>query len=275
MATYVIGDIHGCWDALQRLLRKISWDPTGDRLLLVGDLINGGEDSLAVLRWAAENPAIDSVLGNHDFHLLAVAHGVRALRAKDSLHEVLAAPDRDHLIDWLRQRPLMIRPADFPDVVLTHAGIPPCWSISEARQRADEIASILRRADFIRELETLFGHEPTRWDPSLPVRDLNRFTVNAFCQMRVLRDTRTLDLKYKGGLEGMPPALYPWFMDQLNHWPGYTIIHGHWAALGRYRSDCSWNLDSGCVWGGELTALRLEDRRIYSVPSDRPISRDE
>ena len=244
------------------------WQPGQDRLILLGDLVNGGEDCLAVLRWAAETPGLCTLLGNHDFHLLAVAGGYRSLRSKDTFRPILEATDADDLIAWLTGGSLLLQLEEWEDLFV-HAGIPPFWTIEEAFTHAALVESILLGDHPSLTMKALFGDEPRRWNNQLSAPDKARFTVNALTRMRALADPLTLDFAYKGSGPDLPAPLTAWFATGEPVWGETQVIHGHWAALGLYESDRSLNLDSGCVWGGFLTALRLDDRQLFQVPGKR------
>ena len=261
MATYIIGDVHGCYRTLGRLLKKIGWRRHRDRLILTGDLING-PDSLKVLRWACDND-VETVLGNHDIHFLAVLAGVRRLRKSDNFYDLLQAGDREELAEWLRTRPLLIRVNATAAVV--HAGLLPSWDLPAAERVADELAAALR-GPFPPDL---FGDAPDFWSEKLPPADRIRVGVNAMTRMRVVTADGRLDLSQKGPPESMPPEVVPWFAAPGRAWAGAEVFFGHWAALGHRVEDGAVALDSGCVWGNKLTAFRLEDRTVFQVPSER------
>jgi bis(5'-nucleosyl)-tetraphosphatase (symmetrical) len=270
---YVIGDIHGCWETLQRLLDQIDYDRGRDRLWLVGDLVNGGPESLKVVRWARElgdNAVV--VPGNHDLHMLAVAHGAHEMREDDTFRAVLEAPESGELVEWMMGRP-MTHQAD--GYRLVHAGVHPSWSTQEVATLARELEGHLRGGEAGGLLDRMYGDEPPVWSESLAGIDRWRFVINAMTRMRAVRpEDGGMDFSYKGTLEEMPLSLEPWFrarrrgreaVDELE-----TVVFGHWSALGPHRAPGAVCLDGGCVWGDRLVAMRLEDEQLFSVPSELP-----
>ncbi|RMG18275.1 MAG: symmetrical bis(5'-nucleosyl)-tetraphosphatase [Planctomycetota bacterium] len=265
MATWAIGDVQGCYRTLLRLVERIGFDPARDRLWLVGDLVNRGPASLEVLRWARGlGSALVAVLGNHDLHLLAVDAGVRSARRKDTLDAVLAASDRADLLEWLRARPFVHREGKH---LLVHAGLLPAWSCAEALRLADEASAWLRGADGRGFLERLFAPLPARWDPGLPREERLCFAANALTTIRaVTADGLEPDREFKAPPSELPPDRLPWFAHPARRCTELTIVFGHWAALGLHRSPGLLGLDTGCVWGGTLTACCLEDGRLVCEP---------
>lgn len=264
MATYAIGDIQGCYLTLQKLLERIGYRSDADRLWLVGDLVNRGPRSLDVLRWArVQGDRVVAVLGNHDLHLLAVAAGKRKLKARDTLDEVLSAGDLPKLLEWVASRPLLYQEAGW---VLVHAGLPPFWSLKEAGERALDLRAGLQ-TDREGTLEALYtGTTPCRDAEGLNDGARLRLTVAALTRMRACAPDGTLDLEFNGGLDQMPRGRRPWF--EISTAPRTeTVIFGHWAALGYHTGPGFVALDTGCVWGGVLTAYRLEDGAIFQVPN--------
>ena len=264
MATYAIGDIQGCFAALQQLLEHLGFQRQNDRLWLVGDLVNRGPDSLAVLRWAwGMGDRVTAVLGNHDLHLLAVAAGHARLHRNDTLQAVLDAPDRLLLLDWLRTRPLLHAEGAH---VLVHAGLLPQWSISDAQRLAAEVAVELAGPRHDRFLAQLYGNQPDFWHEGLTGPDRLRVIVNAMTRMRFCSAEGVMEFATKGTVNAPPPGYLPWFDVPGRRSRETTVVCGHWSALGlRVRPDlCA--LDSGCLWAGQLTALRLEDRQLFQVP---------
>jgi bis(5'-nucleosyl)-tetraphosphatase (symmetrical) len=262
VATYAVGDIQGCFDTLQRLLRRICFRPEVDRLWLVGDLVNRGPRSLEVLRWARGLGAAASVvLGNHDLHLLARAAGVAPARRRDTLDPVLAADDRETLLDWVRARPLLHREGDR---VLVHAGLLPRWSVEDAEELARGAEGALRGADwagFLRKVGTGAGGGPAARGESLAS------AAAVLTSVRVCRPDGSADEGYTGRPGDAPEGLLPWFDVPGRRSAGNTVVFGHWAALGLRNEPEVVALDTGCVWGGALTAVRLEDRRVFQEPS--------
>lgn len=272
MAWYAVGDIQGCLEPLKRLLDAVSFDPARDRLLAVGDLVNRGPASLETLRWLrALGPAFDSVLGNHDLHLLAIAAGTRAPHPKDTLDAILRAPDRDELLHWLRQRPLLLKAREF---TLVHAGIPPQWSLADASVHAAEVEAVLRSAPD-RLFSELYGDRPD-WQPSLLGPPRWRAIVNAFTRMRFCTPAGELDLRNKSGPERAPPGMLPWYAHPKRRTQADPIVFGHWAALDG--ADCGPNLfplDTGCGWGRRLRLLHLETGRYHHCGCANPIDEDQ
>jgi bis(5'-nucleosyl)-tetraphosphatase (symmetrical) len=260
MTLYAIGDVQGCRAAFDTLLRRIDFDPEADRLWLVGDLVNRGPDSLGVLRRVMElGPAATCVLGNHDLHLLAVVAGARASSEKDTFGAVLRAPDVGELVEWLRSRPLLHHDAAARRV-LVHAGIPPRWNVDQAAGAAREVESLLRSDRWQAMLRTMYGNQPAAWRTDLAQEDRCRYTINALTRMRFVDRRGGLDLTHSGPPGSQPADLQPWF-DVPNRAARDThIVFGHWAALGWLDRDDVTALDTGCVWGGALSALPLEPR---------------
>jgi len=265
VTTYAIGDIQGCAKSLDTLLKTISFDQAQDHLWIAGDVVNRGPDSLAVLRrLTAMDANVTAVLGNHDLHLLAAAARVRKLEPKDTLQEVLDAPDAPQLIDWLRSRPLIYYD-EGRDRALVHAGIPPAWSLQEALVHAAEVAELLGSATWKEGLKTMYGNEPAAWSASLDRDERRRYSINALTRIRFCGSGGSLDFASKGPPGSQPAALKPWY--EFSRPGGYEtqIIFGHWASLGLVREPRYVCLDSGCVWGRQLTALPLD-------PPGEPIS---
>ncbi len=264
MSTYAIGDLQGCRAPFEALLETINFDPQHDHLLLAGDLVNRGADSLGTLRLVYHyREHLDTVLGNHDLHLLAVAHNVTAPRGKDTLDPVLQADDGPELLAWLRRQPLLVDLPEF-NAVLTHAGLPPMWTLDQARQRAREAEAVIADDDAF--FEQMYGNEPSLWDDTLTGYDRIRLIVNALTRMRFVDPEGRLDLDAKGTLGDTPAGLMPWFDHPQRRTADTRILFGHWAALeGRAPVEHVEALDTGCVWGGCLTALRLEDHAIFNV----------
>lgn len=265
MALYAIGDVQGCREALEDLLARIAFDPARDRLWLAGDLVARGPDSLGVLRLVKSlGPAAESVLGNHDLNLLAVHHGIRPPNPRDNIQPILAAPDRDELMDWLRHRPLLLRD-DRLDCVLTHAGIPPSWSLELAMQLAREVEAVLQGDDITHFLKHMYGNEPAHWSPALHGESRLRLITNHLTRMRVINKEGALDLKYKQGLDDIPSGFYPWFALDNPALSTRTVLFGHWAALNGHTGNSRFiALDTGCVWGRHLTAYRVDDGGIFT-----------
>jgi bis(5'-nucleosyl)-tetraphosphatase (symmetrical) len=258
MALYAIGDIQGCDTELGALLQAIKFSIDRDRLWFVGDLVNRGPESLQALRRIrALGDAATVVLGNHDLHLLAVALGQGRVRSDDTLNDVLAARDRDDLVEWLLHRPLLQEDPSL-GLCLLHAGLPPQWDMATARACAREFEQALRR-DPIRLFERMYGDEPNRWNNDLGGAERLRFIVNCFTRLRYVDADGALALRAKGSpKKEKSKGLVPWFDAAGARWHGPRIVFGHWSTLGYLANDDVISLDTGCVWGGSLTALRLD-----------------
>lgn len=269
MSTYAIGDIQGCYQPLKQLLEKIQFDADKDTLWFTGDLVNRGPQSLDVLRFVYQlGDKHQTVLGNHDLHLLAVADG-KTQHHTDTLSEILTAPDVNELLDWLRNRPLFVK-HDSLNYVMTHAGIAPTWTIEKASALAREVESVLRDGDAHELYHHMYGNQPDLWDDALCGMDRLRCIINYFTRMRFCHRDGRLDLSYKGTIEDKHPDLVPWFDVEPRANADSNIIFGHWAALGgELDRPHLFALDSGCVWGNKLTAMRLEDGARISIPCQR------
>jgi bis(5'-nucleosyl)-tetraphosphatase (symmetrical) len=258
MAVYAIGDLQGCYDEFRALLDRLGFDPARDRLWLTGDLVNRGPGSLECLRFVRSlGEAAITVLGNHDLHLLAVAADAgRSTKVGDTLEPVLSAPDRDELLAWLQQRPLL---HDDPSLgwTLLHAGLPPEWSVADAALCAREVEQALAHAPAAF-YARMYGNEPDRWTPGLAGYDRLRFTVNCLTRLRYCTADGRLLMKPKGPPQEAPPGAVPWFRAPGRRSRNARILFGHWSALGWYAGEGVVSLDTGCVWGGCLTALRLD-----------------
>jgi len=267
MAIYAIGDIQGCYDKLRQLLDKLCFDPARDRLWLVGDLVNRGPDSLATLRFirGLGEHAL-TVLGNHDLHLLALAAGNRKQAAESTLDPVLRATDRDELLYWLRGRPLM-HFDEHTRFALIHAGLPPQWDLATALACAREVETVLRGPDHADYLHALYGNKPARWSDSLTGMERLRFITNCFTRLRYCKADGTLAFKEKGAPGSHGSEYLPWFTLPDRAARDTRIIFGHWAALGYTVGHNTWALDSGCVWKGRMTAIRVD-----SEPPGGPVS---
>jgi bis(5'-nucleosyl)-tetraphosphatase (symmetrical) len=275
MATYAIGDIQGCYDVLLRLLDRLDFDPSKHKLWFVGDLVNRGPDSLRVLRFVKNlGDRAVVVLGNHDLHLLALAAGNLKHAKKSNLHEVLEAPDREELLDWLRHRPLMHHDAKKRFSML-HAGLPPQWGLEKALGCARELETVLRSPDYRDYLHAMYGNQPDRWADGLTGMERLRFITNCFTRLRYCDSDGTLALSEKGPPGTQPASLLPWFAVPHRATRNDRIIIGHWSTLG-YRAEHNvWALDTGCFWGGRLTAIRVRKQKpivpvdLDCVPSPR------
>jgi len=263
MAIYAIGDVQGCHEELLELVEAIAFDPLRDRLWFVGDLVNRGPASLAVLRYVrALGEAAVTVLGNHDLHLIALALGTAKKRSDDTLDEVLNAPDCDELIAWLRDLPMLHAEAGH---VLLHAGLLPQWSVEKAASLAREVETMLRGAQHREFFEHMYGSRPARWKDKLEGWDRLRVIVNALTRMRFCSADGEMEFQTKGEGSNAPRGYLPWFNVAGRRSAGTPLVCGHWSALGLHLAPDLLMLDSGCVWGGKLTAIRLEDRRLTQV----------
>jgi bis(5'-nucleosyl)-tetraphosphatase (symmetrical) len=264
MAIYVLGDVQGCFDDLLLLLETIKYDQDQDTLWFTGDLVNRGPNSLEVLRFVKNLPRCICVLGNHDLSLLALAYTSQKLDSH-TLEDILKAPDKDELLTWLRYLPLLHQDLN-RNSCLVHAGIYPAWGIEEASQFAEEVENELRGPNFRDLLSNMFGNTPSLWHNNLAGWERYRFIINTFTRMRFCHLEGSLELSYKGTIADAPPDLVPWFEVKPRALSQMKILFGHWAALGgQVTVPNIYALDTGCVWGGALTALRLEDGGLFSV----------
>lgn len=273
MPTYAIGDLQGCHASLQALLQRIDAADAGATLWFTGDIVNRGPDSLASLRLVRSLGArARVVLGNHDLHLLAVAHGIRSLHRSDTIADILAAPDCDDLLDWLRQQPL----AHFADGhLLVHAGVLPQWSAPQTMMLAHEVERVLRGPGWVDFLRAMYGNIPLRWDDALRGNERLRCVVNGLTRVRFCSVDGDMDFAAKQGLDSAPPGYLPWFEVPQRCSADVTVVFGHWSALGLMLRPKLVALDSGCVWGGQLSAVRLHDRALLQVecPQYQPITK--
>lgn len=267
MAVYAIGDVQGCDEELGRLLTKIDFSVSRDTLWLVGDLVNRGPRSLQVLRRVkAMGDAAICVLGNHDLHLLALALSPNEpVKSKDTLQEILAAPDRDELIRWLRHRPMLHHDAKL-GYTMIHAGLPPQWDLALAQSCARELEETLRDERRCRELFAhMYGDKPDRWSNDLRGNERLRFITNCLTRLRYCHADGRLDMKFKGEVKDAPKSLMPWFKVPDRRSRGTRIVSGHWSALGFHDADGVLVIDTGCVWGEKLCAVRLDRRDTAPV----------
>lgn len=270
MATWVIGDIHGCWQTLQALLDRIAWDRDRDDLWLVGDLVNRGPSSLEVLRWAYSNrDRLTAVMGNHDLHLLARAVGAAKERKEDTLGEILSAPDRDELLRWLRSRPFLHH---FGPWVLVHAGLAPDWNIEFTCGLADTVSARIAGPGGDEGVRLLFSNRKISWSLELEGDEQLAAAAAVFTRTRMVGPDGRARLDFAGPPKDAPKGWRPWFSASAVLRQGYALLFGHWAQLGYHRAHDVACLDSGCVYGGSLTALRLEDGRVAQEPmADFPV----
>lgn len=263
MATYVVGDLQGCLDPLRELLDRVHFNPASDQLWLTGDLVNRGPASLACLRFIKNlGASAVTVLGNHDLHLLAIARAGLPHKRKDTLDEILNAPDRVELLDWLCQQPLMFVD-EAKKCALVHAGVFPGWTLAQAQQRASEVEAVLQSDRCTEFLRHMYGDQPDNWSDELKDFDRWRFITNAFTRMRICatdqKHLNALELRYKEDVGKIPKGYVPWFT-RYQPPSGWRILFGHWAALlAETGVENIIALDSGCVWGRFLTLLRLDD----------------
>lgn len=268
MPDYAIGDVQGCYEPLQRLLEHINFDDQVDRLWFVGDLVNRGPQSLEVLRLVKNLSIAPRItLGNHDLHLLNKLFGAHSRKNHDdSLHDILMADDGEELGHWLRKQPVLYHDTKL-NVVMCHAGIAPIWDLTLAKTCAQELEAALtgdRYRDFLTEM---YGNEPKCWSSKLTGMDRLRVITNYFTRMRFCDPQGCLNLTYKGTLDGAPADLIPWYAVPGRIHINADIVFGHWAALqGRCPEPTLYAIDTGCLWGGQLTALRLQDKKRFSVP---------
>lgn len=264
MPQYAIGDVQGCMESLRGLLARIDYQAGRDRLWLTGDLVNRGPRSLEVLRWARDQgSSVDAVLGNHDLHLLARAVGVAPRRARDTVEDVLSAPDRDDLIEWLRHRPLLVRDGE---LLLVHAGLLPEWTSDQAEQLARELETELRGPRWTKLLASWRG-APGSWRTDLDTGPRRALALSAMATVRAVNAEGAMRRDFNGPPSEAPPGCVPWFDHPARRSRDVRVVFGHWAALGLLLRDDVAALDTGCVWGGKLTALRLDDGAVFQQPA--------
>jgi len=261
MTNYAVGDLQGCLDPLQALLDKLAFDPTQDQLIAVGDLVNRGPKSLETLQFCKSlGPAFKMVLGNHDLHLLAISKGVRSATPHDSLALILAAPDREELLNWLQQQPLLLNVSDY---TLVHAGIPPQWDLPTAQRLAAEVSTVLRSEDSGVYFQNMYGNQPSVWREDLEGPERWRVITNYLTRMRLCTATGALDLESRDGLNSVPPFA-PWFSYSARKTRNNKVIFGHWAALrGQDCGDNLFALDTGYVWGGPLRIMSMDTQEYF------------
>ena len=263
MATYAIGDVQGCFSALERLIERIAFDPARDRLWFVGDLVNRGPDSVRVLRYIKNlNGAATTVLGNHDLFLIAAGSGLVSLRPKDTIGDVLSAADRDELIHWLRRQKLLYHSGPF---TLVHAGLLPQWTVEEAALLASEVEAALRGPDFHTVLRRLYPVSGLQWAAGLEGAARLAAVATVLTRLRTCSPSGLMEPDYSGPPAEAPLGFLPWYEIPGRRNQATTIVCGHWAALGLHLTDNVLALDSGCVWGRRLTAIRLEDRAVFQT----------
>ena len=253
---YLIGDLQGCCGALQRMLDVVGFSPSRDRAVVLGDLVNRGPDSLGTLRLLRSlDSAVSCLLGTHDLHFLAVSQGVRPAHRNDTLAAILESPQRDEWVDWVRHRSLALHEHGW---LLVHAGVPPAWTLETTLQVAGEIERQLRGPDLRGFLKDMFGNQPNRWTPKLSSTERLRFGINALTRIRFVDADGRLDFDTKDAAEAEPPGLIPWFEHSKRQTAGVPIAFGHWSTLGLIKRPDLLSLDTGCVWGGRLSAARID-----------------
>jgi bis(5'-nucleosyl)-tetraphosphatase (symmetrical) len=263
MATYAIGDVQGCFEALELLLDRIDFDARRDRLWFVGDLVNRGPDSLAAIRFVQGlGEGAVTVLGNHDLHLLTVAAGFAHLHRGDTVADILEAPDREALLAWLRGCKLMHVDEGW---AMVHAGLLPQWTIAEALALAGEVEQALSGPEHVELLRHMYGNQPDAWNPELAGNDRLRVVINAMTRLRLCTPQGTMEFRHKSAPRNLPSGYLPWYAIPNRASAGHPIVFGHWSTLGLHAADDVVALDSGCLWGNALSALRLHDRQIFQV----------
>ncbi|MCB1667748.1 MAG: symmetrical bis(5'-nucleosyl)-tetraphosphatase [Porticoccaceae bacterium] len=257
MTTYAVGDIQGCLTPLKELLEQVKFDPANDKLLAVGDLVNRGPESLETLRFCYQlGNSFKTVLGNHDLHLLAIAHGERSPNRKDTLNKILSAPDREELLHWLQQQPILLEDSGY---VIVHAGIPPIWSLKKAKKLAAEVEAVFKDKRAKNYFKHMYGDNPANWSDEFVTETRWRVITNYFTRMRFCTVEGKLDLTTKSAPENPPEGFLPWFEHHYRKTGDVKIIFGHWAALeGRKCGPNLFPLDTGYVWGGPLRMMNLE-----------------
>ncbi len=274
MSTYAIGDIQGCYSELQKLLNEINFDNKNDQLWFVGDLINRGPKSLQTIRFVKSLGAnAKVVLGNHDLHLLAASKNIRPLSKKDTIKEILTADDIDELINWIKSRPLLITDNRL-GFTMVHAGLAPQWTLENAKNLAQECEIILKSEKIKDFLSVMYGDKPNIWSKSLEGYDKQRFIINCLTRIRFCNNDGKLNLDIKVAPGMQKKSLVPWYALPNRKTQNEKIIFGHWSTiyLGNEKNFKKYNvypIDTGCLWGGKLTAIRLEDEKIFSVPSEQ------
>jgi len=272
MATYAIGDVQGCFDQLRQLIDSLNFDPASDRLWFVGDLVNRGPQSLEVLRFVKSlSTAAVVVLGNHDLHLVMQAEGFGRVNKEDTLAAILASPDRQELLDWLRAQPLVHVEGAW---AMVHAGLLPEWTVAQAKGLSDEVSVALTAPGYRDFLAHMWGSEPAAWRDDLVGWDRLRVVVNAMTRMRYVTFAGAMELRASGAKappgQG-PVGCVPWFAAPHRASAGQLIVCGHWSALGYHEQPDLLAIDTGCLWGGALTAVRLEDRRVFRLPCPQQV----
>ncbi len=270
MSIYAIGDIQGCYDDLLRLLDTLQFSEQTDQLWFVGDLVNRGPKSLETLRFVKSlGESAITVLGNHDLHLLALPFHQNKIPKHKDLHAILKADDAEELLFWLRHRPLFYQ---YQNYGLLHAGLPPQWDLTTASQMARRAEAVLQSKDSVEFFQSMYGNQPDLWNDALQGHDLTRFIINCFTRMRYCDAQGRLDLIHTGPIDSQPNHLYPWFTLPQRQSQETTLIFGHWSTLGYYHGKNCYAIDSGCLWGGPLTAIKIEDSiEVIQIPCQAKI----
>ncbi|PJG82941.1 bis(5'-nucleosyl)-tetraphosphatase (symmetrical) ApaH [Caviibacterium pharyngocola] len=265
MATYLVGDLQGCYDELQLLLDKVQFDPNQDKLYLTGDLVARGDKSLECLRLVKSlGDSAQTVLGNHDLHLISTALGIKKVKPKDRVDAIFNAPDFAELINWLRHQPLLVYNEE-SDFVMTHAGISPDWDLATAKACAKEVEQELQQGDYHYLISNMYDSLPDRWSPELQGLERLRYSINVFTRMRFCYLDHRLDFACKAPVDQAPPELTPWFNSDNPLFKTQNLVFGHWASLvDTPTPENIYALDTGCVWGNRMTMLRWEDRQYFS-----------
>lgn len=272
MATYVIGDIQGCYNEFQRLLEAVRFDPAQDKLWLVGDLVNRGPNSVGVLRLVKSlGDSAVTVLGNHDLSLLALSEGHGRIHSGDTMDSVLDAPDREDLLTWLRCQKLVHLEDRH---LMVHAGLLPQWSAQQALVLAQEVETVLRGPHYRELFAHIYGNQPVRWEENLTGHDRLRVIINACTRLRVCTAEGAMEFKFKGEVGRIPSGWLPWFDVPGRASADVTVVCGHWSALGLLVKPNLIALDTGCLWGGPMTAIRLEDRQIFQIGCHSPVEKN-
>ncbi len=265
MAVYAVGDIQGCTLAFEELLEKCHFDPQADKIWICGDIVNRGPASLEAIRLIKKlGSSAITILGNHDLHLLAVAEKIRRSRQGDTIKSILEAPDRDELLHWLRHRPLVHIDRSLK-TLMVHAGVYPGWSRKQLLCYAQEVETVLQGDDYVSLLNNMYGRKPVKWNNKLEGWERCRFIINALTRMRYCDNKTRLDFNQKGSPGSQPKRLLPWFLHPELKCKNWRVVFGHWSALGYQQQNNIISLDSGCVWGGKLTMVRLDSS--FHAPS--------
>jgi bis(5'-nucleosyl)-tetraphosphatase (symmetrical) len=263
---YLLGDLQGCGDPLARMLEVVAFSPSRDHLYVLGDLVNRGPDSLGVLqRLSALGESATCVLGNHDLHLLAVAQGVRKPHKSDTVAQILDAPDREHWLNWLRHQKMAVQAHGW---LMVHAGVLPQWDAAQTLALAAEVEAMLQGPELATFLPLMYGNEPSQWRDELQGAERLRCVINSLTRLRFCSADGSMEFATKEGSGGAPQGYMPWFEVPGRRTEGVRVAFGHWSTLGLINRDDLLSLDTGCVWGGQLTAVRLTDagRDVIQIP---------